>query len=198
MPSEEQADNSAQLTAAARDLDRWLRAAGVPYAIIGGMALSIHAVPRFTRDVDAITTMDIEDVERVAGMAARHGIAFRVDGGLEFARRNLILLLVHEPTGVWIDLSIGLTPFEQSAVDRAFETGSRSLCIARVEDLLVMKTFADRPQDRADVERLVQANPRFDRADVRKSLRMLADLVEEPEVRERLTAAFPDPPHRKR
>jgi hypothetical protein len=77
----------------------------------------------------------------------------RIPDAADFAMANRVLLL-RSATGIGIDIALGALPFEEVAVDRAekveMEPGARlRLCTA--EDLIVMKAFADRPQDRLDL-----------------------------------------------
>jgi hypothetical protein len=49
-----------------RDIVRHLRRLGRPFALVGGLAVSLRAEARFTRDVDlAIAAADDADVERL-------------------------------------------------------------------------------------------------------------------------------------
>jgi len=63
-------------------------------------------------------------------------------------------VLCSTPAGVPIDIALGALPFEAEMIERAtaveFDRGI-ALRICAAEDLLALKAFADRPQDRADV-----------------------------------------------
>jgi hypothetical protein len=59
-----------------------LRATGVPWAVIGGIAVSARTVPRFTQDVDlAVAVSDDMEEERLVTSITRTG--FRVASLLE-------------------------------------------------------------------------------------------------------------------
>lgn len=70
-----------------------------------------------------------------------------------------ILPLRHRTTGVRLDVAIGMSGFEQDAVRRAtaVDVGGTAVPVATVEDLLVMKALAGRPQDDEDIRGLVAA-----------------------------------------
>lgn len=101
-------------------------------------------------------------------------------------------MLCSTPTGVPIDIALGALPFEAEMIERAteveFEHGV-ALRICSAEDLLVLKAFADRPQDRADVMGIARRRGRtldWDAVEVR-----LAPLVEtkgEPGIMDRVRA----------
>jgi hypothetical protein len=55
-------------------LDRWLAAARVPYALIGGIAVSLQATPRFTQDVDVLIWVEDGRWRDLLESAATFGI----------------------------------------------------------------------------------------------------------------------------
>lgn len=70
-----------------------------------------------------------------------------------FARENRVLLI--QTDSVPIDVSLGALPFEQRATERAtpFEIGpGEALRTCSAEDLIVLKAFAGRDRDWADIE----------------------------------------------
>ena len=76
---------------------------------------------------------------------------------LAFARESRVLLL-EDGERRPIDIALGALPFEERAVERAsdFEYAPGvTLRTCGAEDLIVMKAFADRGQDRLDVEGIV-------------------------------------------
>jgi hypothetical protein len=113
----------------------------------------------------------------------------RVPSPLEFAVANRVLL-VQAPSGVGIDIALGCSPFEESAVRRATEYSFApgiSLLTASAEDIVVMKAFADRPKDWIDVEGiLVRQGSSLDWPYVTEQLAPLVELKGEPEILARL------------
>ena len=95
-----------------------------------------------------------------------------------------MLLLRHEPSGIPIDLSLGALAFEENAVRRAVPTdaGGFFVPLARPEDLVVMKAVAHRPVDAADIDAILAAHPRIDRAFVLSTVREFAEAIEAPEL----------------
>jgi hypothetical protein len=93
-----------------------LRAARVPWMVIGGIAVITRGVRRLTTDVDVVVRGDATGIEPLLRTLRRHHIGPRIDGAVEFARENLVLLLRHLPSGVDVDLSFGWTAFEAEAI----------------------------------------------------------------------------------
>ena len=59
-----------------------------------------------TEDIDATISGEGASLERVLAVAAMHRIEPRMPDALEFAQRTQVLLLVHRPSGVPLDLSL--------------------------------------------------------------------------------------------
>ena len=136
-----------------------LESAGLRFAVIGGLAASLRATFRITEDVDLVVAAELDDVDEIIGVFRAEDSPLRLafDEAEELARTAFLLPLVDGDSGVRVDLTIGLTEFERSAVERASveAIGGVSLPVIQAEDLLVMKLLADRPKDQQDIEGLV-------------------------------------------
>lgn len=141
--------------AALIDTVRALEAAGVPHALIGGLAVGIHAaIPRATVDIDLAVHLGagreiaIESLER-AGLKKTgefaHSVNFRHASG--------------EPVQLAFD------PDFDAMIERAesFDVAGTNITVVRKEDLIAMKRRAasdpsrrksKRLRDQADVELL--------------------------------------------
>ena len=110
----------------------------------------------------------------------------------KFALEERVLLL-RGPEGIGIDVALGCLPFEEqairSAVEMELKPGAR-VKICRPEDLIVMKAFADRPQDWLDVKGVLirQKERPLDWAHIRKDLKVLVRAKESPELVDKLEA----------
>lgn len=174
----------ASLHAALADLTRWLRNERIRAIIIGGVAVSLLGRPRLTQDIDALAMVPETDWDSLVRGAAGYGIVGRIDGALEFAHRSRVLLMRHEPSGIDVDLTLGGLAFEDEAVQRgcAHDVGGLQVPLPRVEDLLVMKAVARRPQDVEDIRALLNANPGADVAAARRWVREFATAMSMPDL----------------
>lgn len=171
------------LVAALKALAAWCAACRMPYAVIGGIAVSLQAVPRATRDVDAIACVDEARWPEILAQATAFRIQPRVADALVFAAQTRVLLLRHAD-GVPLDVSCGLLPFEQELVAGAdtIDVGGARLRVATPAHLLVLKAVANRLQDWADVETLLQAHPGVDVVAARRVVAEFVDALEAPEI----------------
>lgn len=141
------------------DAVEFLRDHQVPYALIGGLAVSIHGMPRVTMDVDLVVAIDVERAVKLAGALSQSRFLPLFPDVNEVIERSFILPLRHRTTNVKVDLPIGMSGFERQVVARAetHQVAGISLSVATTEDLLIMKVLAGRPQDDTDVQGLLIA-----------------------------------------
>jgi len=97
-----------------------------------------------------------------------------------------MMLLVHAPTNINVDVSLGALPFERDMVERrqVLEVGGLRIPVITAEDLLVMKALARRPRDLGDIETVLDANPDVDLDHVRRWLREFSSALDMPDIHE--------------
>lgn len=164
------------LLAPLADLAKWLEATRTQAVIVGGVAVSFLGRPRFTQDIDALAILSEQQWESALAAAPAYGIVPRIEEPLEFARRTRVLLLRHTGSAIDIDVILGGLSFEQNAVEhgRVHKVSGVSVRLPRVEDLLIMKAVAHRPQDLQDIEGLLDAHPEANVETVRQWVREFA------------------------
>jgi len=164
-------------------LAKVLESYGIPYAIIGGVAVSIRAIPRYTKDVDAVLWVGESDWEKILAQVTQEGFTARAENPISFAQKNRLLLLIDED-GTQIDLSFGALPFEERMIRNAEPVEIASGCFATVataESLVVMKAIAWRPKDIQDIRDIASINPDLDWNSVVEEFAEYAELLETPE-----------------
>ena len=142
----------------------------VRYLVVGGVAVVLHGVPRFTADLDLVFALDTANV--LAALDALAGLAYRprapvplLDFADPSARRDWIEAEGLTVFSLWspdhpateIDLFIEEPfPFEEVfARATRVDLGENQVTVASIADLIELKRRADRPQDREDIERLL-------------------------------------------
>jgi hypothetical protein len=178
------------LLAAIRAANDWLQSSGVPYAVIGGVAASLHGTPRVTKDVDLVALADEDTWPALLDSARLQNIEPRIKDALEFAKTTRVLLLVHRSTGIELDVRFGMLPFEYELVSRAEtrQVKKVSFSLASPEDVMVMKALALRPRDIADIEGILHSVPDLDLARVRALVSELSQALEGIDHRSELEA----------
>jgi hypothetical protein len=129
---------------------------GVPYAVIGGMAVSLHTTPRFTRDIDVL--LCAKDLESLCAAMAVVGYSQWADPWT-FLSTNITLHRFLKFSGedmLMVDVMVGNEPRYDAMVDRAIvrETPSGSVRLACKEDIITLKLGRNSDIDRTDIKAL--------------------------------------------
>jgi hypothetical protein len=180
IPSEEVAPLLAPLAA----LQRLLAHFDDRGIVIGGVAASLLGKPRLTADVDVVMLVSIEDLPRLMAVAAQEDLMPRIAEAETFARRHRVLLLRHQASGINVDISLGMLPFEVEAVERStvYQAGSLSIRLPTPEDLIIFKAVAHRPKDLLDIREIIESHPDLDRERIRYWVREFAQALDMPEL----------------
>lgn len=156
-----------------------LRARGRRFALVGGLAVSVRAEVRFTRDVDlAVVVLDDADTEGL--VFELRGKGYRPLASVEHETQGrLATVRLLAPQGVKVDLLTASSGIEHEVVEGATPVtleGVGALPVASAEDLLSLKVLSmtdRRLQDRIDADRLVAVNPNLDLGRVRHNLELI-------------------------
>ncbi|MEK6280614.1 MAG: nucleotidyl transferase AbiEii/AbiGii toxin family protein [Acidobacteriota bacterium] len=182
------AELPSRIFAALTTLSKWLVTEKIPHTVIGGIAVSLLTEPRATQDIDATIWPEGFSIEDLLTSAASVGLVSRIDNPLEFATQARILLLKHQDSDVSIDLSLGALPFEKQMIDQseAITVGSLRLHVASPEDLIISKAVPMRPQDLADIDKLLSFYPAVDFTRIRELVGEFQLLLDRPEYMQNL------------
>ena len=139
----------------------------VTYLLCGGFAVSLYATPRITADIDILLHFEHENVQRF--MAAIDELQYKNQLPLQFevlvdeetrrkyiAERNLIAYSFYSTLrgrmtlDVLVDVPIPFEELWQRKQIRTSENGYPVQLIGR-EDLIRLKEYAGREQDKADI-----------------------------------------------
>ena len=138
----------------------------VAYAVVGGLAVNLHGIPRMTYDVDIVCTRTSENLTSLGsalgelGLKAREPLALESFGDLEVQRvareeRNMLALTFTDSSDPLREVDVLVaTAFDAEAIVERAEArkwNSLTVRIASLDDLVQMKTNTGRAQDEADV-----------------------------------------------
>lgn len=161
--------------------------------IIGGISVGLLGKPRFTADIDALILLEFEQIEHFIDTARKFGFIPRIKDIANFARRSHVLLFTHGSSGIDVDLSIGLLPFEQELMDRSkkFSAEGVSFNIPTPEDMIIMKAVAHRPKDIEDIRTIVQGQKKLDIKRIKYWVKEFSAVLEMPELWDDIEKIFP-------
>ncbi len=141
----------------------------VDYAVMGGMAVRVHGIPRPTFDLDFTITISRQALphfyDRIS--AAGYVISDLYSTGWVDQVAGLLLIKVTfyvAGNGVDLDLFLAESPFQLSLMSRRQQhlIDGRQTWIVSPEDLVLLKLIAHRPRDFVDVADVLFAQGKLD------------------------------------
>lgn len=136
-----------------------LNARSVRYLIVGGYAVAAHGLPRYTGDFDAWIGLDKDNARKVLGVLDEFGF-----GGLDITEEDLtredsVIQLGYAPHRIDLLTSISGVNFEDAWLGRlAVDIDGEVVDFIGRQDLITNKCAVGRPQDLADVARLLDGS----------------------------------------
>ena len=148
-----------------------LNVGGVRYLIVGGLAVVAHGYVRFTADVDVVLDLDEDNLRRARtalaalGYRPRAPVAF--DEFIDAAKRatwvrekGLTVFSLYSPEHLATEVDLFVqSPFDfADAYGRAVRievAAGVAATFVSLDDLLVLKQRAGRPQDTFDIQQLI-------------------------------------------
>ena len=136
-----------------RFLDSWPH----PSAVVGGLAIVLRVQPRLTRDIDVVVVAP-PPCRALLPALVDAGYSYEEEGIDEWLDGGLVRATVPE-TGEGLDLIVADVPYQEELAARAepLEIEGVTLPVATLEDLLLLKLEAARPQDLDDALALREA-----------------------------------------
>lgn len=137
------------------DLFTEFAAAGVEYLLVGGQAVALHGVPRFTKDADVWVRDDAENLLRVRRALVAFGAPAETMTALESARELDVVWMGQPPARIDLMKNVPAGDFQAAWARRArFSVGAVQVnCVSR-DDLIALKRASGRPQDLLDANLL--------------------------------------------
>jgi hypothetical protein len=144
----------------------------VKYLIVGGYAVSFHAQPRATNDIDLLIKPDAENAKAVYAALSEFRAPLERLTAEDFIERDKFFRMGQAPVMVDILPVISGVDFDrawQRRVDAVIDPKSGlTVPFISSEDLIAAKLAAGRPQDIADVAALRKAAETYGRKAAKK------------------------------
>jgi hypothetical protein len=147
----------------------------VRYMLCGGLAVNLYGIPRMTADIDVLIQWNENNVERFETALREHGyknnLFFQLKALIPaktrlqyFQEKNLVAYSYSSDLFQAISLDVLVqTNLDFEACWNRKEIkylGDIPVYVLNVEDLIAMKEFANREQDKADIINLKKYNKR--------------------------------------
>lgn len=133
----------------------------VKYLIVGGYAVSFHAQPRVTKDIDILILPEAENAKAVYEALASFGAPLEGISIADFSDRKKFFRIGREPMAVDVLPEIEGVEFDRAWARRVEAViddrrGIKAFFISK-DDLVASKLASGRPQDMADVAAIREA-----------------------------------------
>ena len=143
----------------------------VQYLLVGGVAVNLFGVTRFTNDIDFILALDEENLKTFVQVVLTLGYEPRLpvkpfdlaDEEIRakwISERNMIAFSFYNAQDQWkifyVVLVSPLTYEEMATRKQTIKLKSLNIYCASLDDLITLKQFSGRPQDVSDIELLRQ------------------------------------------
>ena len=173
---------------AAIEIQNFLLKNKIKFCFIGGLAVIRWGEIRLTRDIDVCLLCGFGNEEKIIKPFLAN-FPSRIKDAENFALNNRVLL-IKSHNNIPADITLSGLPFEEKMIENAtyFEFAKGySLLTCSAEDLIIMKAFANRYKDWADVEGIIMRQEEKLNFDyIFSNLSQLIQLKNEPEIIERL------------
>lgn len=182
-----------RLFLAAAEVQRLFEEKSWRFCFIGGLALQRWGENRLTDDIDISLLTGFQNEDAYIKSVLELFLPRREDA-FAFAQIARVVLVKTED-GIPLDIALAGFPFEEEIVNRSslfeFIPGVAPLRTCSAEDLVVLKAFASRPQDRVDIRGvIIKQGKVLDREAVIERLTPLVAIKEEPEILEYVRKLF--------
>jgi len=141
-----------------RDLFATLNAAQAEFLIVGGYALAVHGIPRFTKDLDVWIKANPENAQRVWKALDDFGAPFGDLTTEDLSTPGIVFQMGLPPNRIDIITAIDGVEFQDAWAHRiASAYGDQPVMVIGLDELIRNKESTGRPQDALDAKNLRQS-----------------------------------------
>lgn len=145
-----------------------LRATGVRYVVVGGVAVNLHGYQRFTKDIDLVIELvpdqALKALEALKAIGYKPNLPVKLTDFVDPTVREgwirdkgmMVFQMYSDQSRLALDIFVQYPLDFDELWNQSIEIElpETSLRIASIEHLILMKRGAGRPQDLADIEAL--------------------------------------------
>jgi hypothetical protein len=172
-----------ELEAALLEVAMALDTCGLPYVLIGGLAVAALGEPRTTLDVDVSVWTEPEGLDLAVNCLSGH-LRPLPPKPHDFVRERRVLPVVTS-NGVRADIIFSSLAVERETIRRGIpkQVAGSEIRVASVEDMLLMKLVSEREKDLADARALLHRfGKSLDRAYLLPKLQELSEALSRPDI----------------
>jgi hypothetical protein len=164
-----------ELSKSLEDFSRLFESLGVDYAVMGGIAVRAHGIPRPTQDVDFTAAIERNRLAELFDAASRLGYTIPEEFASGWVDQVAGMPLVRirryaKGKGVDVDVFLAESSFQRELLARARTelVDDQPLRVVTPEDLILLKLVSHRHRDLADVGDILFTQGQLDVAYMRR------------------------------
>jgi len=141
-----------------RDLFATLNAAQAEFLIVGGYALAVHGVPRFTKDLDVWVRANLDNAQKVWDALDAFGAPLGDLTLRDLSVPGIVFQMGIPPNRIDIITAIDGVEFSEAWAHRDSSSyGDQPCMVIGIDELIRNKEATGRPQDALDAKNLRQS-----------------------------------------
>ena len=136
----------------------------VSYCIVGSFALAFYARPRYKKDLDILVEPTTQNARRILDALKDFGFGSLALSEDDFTEKGKIIQLGYEPVRVDILTSLEGMDFNEIWDNRSHgQFGKQQVFFIGLKEFIRVKQAANRGQDKADLEVLLEVDKKKDK-----------------------------------
>lgn len=134
----------------------------VKYLVVGGWAVGLHGIPRYTKDIDIFISKEKDNAEKILVTLSEFGFGALDINIADLTRDDFVIQLGSEPNRIDLLTDIIAINFKDAWQNKKIiKLDGLEIFFISVDDLITNKSSAGRPQDLADVASLKKINKSY-------------------------------------
>jgi len=128
----------------------------IPYLLIGGLAVGVWGEPRMTQDIDLILFIPKNSIPKFLGKIKNEKFSINKSAALKDISLKGAFRI--EYSGLWVDIILSSTEFENSAFrrKRKIQLLNKKVALPSPEDLILLKLIPGREKDLLDARSVIE------------------------------------------
>jgi hypothetical protein len=144
----------------------------IDYMIVGSQAGLIDEEPGLIKNIEITLAVETDRWSEILNFSKELKLRVLADDPDDFTNKTKILTMMEIASGIRIDFIFSSSEYDRLAISRAVSVkfGKAAVRFASLEDLIIHKIIAGRPNDVEDVKSILSRNFEYDKKYIKKWL----------------------------
>ncbi len=144
----------------------------IDYMIVGSQAGLLDGEPGLTKNIEVTLAIENDRLPEILNFSKELKLRVLADDPDDFTKKTKVLTMTENTSGIRIDFIFSSSEYERIAISRAVSInfGKAAVRFASLEDLVIHKIIAGRPNDVEEVKSILSRNFEYDKKYIKKWL----------------------------